>query len=160
MSMTIMRRIKFCAGHRLYRHESKCAFFHGHNYVADFYVTGDEMDAVGRVIDFGELKRAFKGWIDEHWDHGFLLCEEDDNGINAIKQVEPSKYYIMPYNPTAENMARYLLEEVSPKLLDPLGVSASKVVIWETEESFAEACFDTSGNMHIASVEGDELSRV
>ena len=160
MSMTIMRRIKFCAGHRLHRHESKCAFFHGHNYVADFYVTGDEMDAVGRVIDFGELKRAFKGWIDEHWDHGFLLCEEDDNGIHAIKQVEPSKYYIMPYNPTAENMARYLLEEVSPKLLDPLGVSASKVVIWETEESFAEASFDHAGNMHIASVEGDELSRV
>ena len=139
MSLTIMRRIKFCAGHRLFRHEGKCAFFHGHNYVADFYVSSEEVDSVGRVVDFGELKRAFNTWIDDNWDHGFLLNEEDENGIAAAKMVEPSKYFIMPYNPTAENMARYLLENVCPKLLKPLGVDAVKVVIWETENSFAEA---------------------
>ena len=93
MSLTIMRRIKFCAGHRLHRHGGKCEFFHGHNYVADFYVTGDEVDDVGRVIDFADLKRLFKGWLDEHWDHGFVLNEADENGIAAIKKVEPCKYY-------------------------------------------------------------------
>jgi 6-pyruvoyltetrahydropterin/6-carboxytetrahydropterin synthase len=139
MSLTIMRRIKFCAGHRLYRHGGKCEFFHGHNYVADFYVTGDQVDDVGRVIDFADLKRLFKGWLDEHWDHGFVLNEADDNGMAAVKIVEPCKYYVLPYNPTAENMARYLLEEVCPRLLAGTGVTATKVVIWETEESFAEA---------------------
>ena len=139
MSLTIMRRIKFCAGHRLHRHGGKCEFFHGHNYVADFYVTADEVDDVGRVIDFADLKRLFKGWLDEHWDHGFLLNEADENGIHAIKQVEPSKYYILPSNPTAENMAQYLLSEVCPKLLADTGVRATKVVIWETDDSFAEA---------------------
>lgn len=144
MSLTIMRRIKFCAGHRLHRHGGKCEFFHGHNYVADFYVTGEETDHVGRVIDFAELKRLFKGWIDEHWDHGFILNDCDANGIAAAKMVEPCKYFLMPYNPTAENMARYLLEEVCPVLLEQTGVTACKVVIWETEDAFAEASLDAA----------------
>lgn len=139
MSLVIMRRIKFCAGHRLYKHGGKCEFFHGHNYVADFYVTADEVDSVGRVIDFADLKAKFKGWLDENWDHGFILSEQDENGINAIKQVVPCKYFVMPYNPTAESMARYLLDYVCPELLGDSNVRAVKVVIWETEEAFAEA---------------------
>ncbi len=139
MSITIMRRIPFCAGHRLHQHGGKCEFFHGHNYVADIYVTGEGLDSVGRVIDFSDLKNLLKGWIDQHWDHGFLLSQEDHNGLQTIQQVEPCKYYVLPYNPTAENMARYLLEQVCPPLLRELGVTASKVVIWETPESCAEA---------------------
>lgn len=144
MSLTIMRRIKFCAGHRLYRHGGKCEFFHGHNYVADFYVTGEQVDAVGRVIDFADLKRILKGWIDDHWDHAFLLNADDENGIAAIKSVQPSKYYILPYNPTAENMARYLLNDVSPVLFTGMAVSVVKVVIWETEEACSEAALGTA----------------
>ena len=139
MSLQIMRRIKFCAGHRLHRHGGKCEFFHGHNYIADFYVTNYEVDSVGRVIDFAELKTRFKGWLDEHWDHGFILNEADKNGIAAIKIVEPCKYFLLPYNPTAENMARYLLDVVCPGLLADTDVEATRVVIWETEEAFADA---------------------
>jgi len=137
MSLTIMRRVKFCAGHRLHRHGGKCEYFHGHNYTAEFYVTGDQTDSVGRVIDFAILKQRFKGWIDEHWDHGFLLNEADENGIAAAQMVQPSKYYLLPYNPTAENMARYLLEEICPQLLEDTGVRATRVVIWETDEACA-----------------------
>jgi len=147
MSLTIMKRIRFCAGHRLFRHEGKCAFFHGHNYVADIYVTGEQVDSVGRLVDFSMLKKLFTGWIDEHWDHGFLLHEIDENGIAAAKLVEPCKYFLMPYNPTAENMARYLLEEVSPELLIDEPVQVSKVVIWETEDSFAEASLSSCSGL-------------
>jgi 6-pyruvoyltetrahydropterin/6-carboxytetrahydropterin synthase len=48
----------------------------------------------------------------------------------------------MPYNPTAENMAKYLLEEVCPTILLGTGSEASRVRIWETEESYAEASID------------------
>lgn len=142
MALTIMRRIRFCAGHRLLGHGGRCENFHGHNYVAEFYVTGDEQDEVGRIIDFSELKARCKGWIDEHWDHAFLLWSKDRNGIDALRQVEPSRLFEMPYNPTAENMARYLLEEVSPKILQGTGARASKVIIWESDESFAEVSVD------------------
>jgi 6-pyruvoyltetrahydropterin/6-carboxytetrahydropterin synthase len=145
MSLTIMRRIKFCAGHRLHKHGGKCEHFHGHNYMADFYVTGEQVDTVGRVIDFAELKKLFKGWLDENWDHGFVLNKEDENGLAAVKIVVPCRYYVLPYNPTSENMATYLLREVCPKLLAGTGVTATKVVIWESDESFAEASVGSSG---------------
>jgi 6-pyruvoyltetrahydropterin/6-carboxytetrahydropterin synthase len=144
MPLTIMRRIKFCAGHRLFRHGGKCEFFHGHNYTADFFVTSEEVDSVGRVIDFADLKRLLKGWIDEYWDHAFLLNTEDENGLQAIRLVQPTKYFVLPYNPTAENMARYLLEEVGPDLFADTGVTLTKVVIWETEESCSEASLEPS----------------
>lgn len=150
MPLTIMRRIKFCAGHRLHQHGGKCEFFHGHNYVADFYVSAEETDHIGRVIDFADLKAAVKGWLDEYWDHGFLLYEDDENGIQAAKMVEPCKYYVLPYNPTAENMARYLLENVCPKLLAGFNVVATKVVIWETDEAFAEASVSSGSSTEIS----------
>ncbi|MFM8327640.1 MAG: 6-pyruvoyl trahydropterin synthase family protein, partial [Pirellulaceae bacterium] len=51
MGLSLMRRISFCAGHRLFGHGGKCEHFHGHNYVADFLVRSDVQDSVGRVID-------------------------------------------------------------------------------------------------------------
>jgi 6-pyruvoyltetrahydropterin/6-carboxytetrahydropterin synthase len=138
MNLTVKRRIKFCAGHRLLGHDGKCANLHGHNYVAEFHVVA-RMDAIGRLVDFGDLKRELKGWIDEHWDHAFLLWDQDDNAIAALRSVEPTKYYLMPYNPTAENLARHLLTEVCPRLLRPLGAVAVRVAVWETEDSCAEA---------------------
>jgi len=139
VNLTIMRRIRFCAGHRLLRHGGKCEFFHGHNYIADFHITSTNVDAVGRVIDFAELKRVLKGWIDEHWDHAFLLGAEDHNGIAAIQSVTPTKYFILPNNPTAEHLARYLLDVVCPSLLGNGPARATKVVVWETDESCCEA---------------------
>ena len=123
MSLTIMRRIKFCAGHRLHKHGGKCEHFHGHNYMADFYVTSNHVDAIGRVIDFAveagrSQKRSKAGSTRTSWElHGFVLNKDDDNGLAAVKIVVPCRYYVLPYNPTSENMATYLLREVCPKLL-------------------------------------------
>jgi 6-pyruvoyltetrahydropterin/6-carboxytetrahydropterin synthase len=142
MSLVIMRRIPFCAGHRLYKHGGKCEHFHGHNYVADFFVVGEGQDSVGRVVDFAELKARCKGWLDANWDHSFLIAENDENARQALSQVIPSRFFVMPYNPTAENMARYLLEEVCPTILEGTGGKAVRVRIWETEESYAEAGLD------------------
>ena len=137
-----MRRIKFCAGHRLFQHGGKCEHFHGHNYVADFFVRGSVQDSVGRVMDFADLKARCKGWLDENWDHSFLVSDQDANAIAALKMVQPFRLFVLPYNPTAENMAKYLLEEVCPKILLGTGAEASRVHIWETEESYAEASID------------------
>lgn len=151
MNLTIMRRIKFCAGHRLYKHGGKCEHFHGHNYVADFFVSGDSQDAVGRVMDFADLKARCKGWLDAHWDHSFLVNAQDENAIQALRMVEPCRLYILPYNPTAENMARYLLEDVCPKLLEGTGGVATRVRIWETDESYAEAAIDFGQGVSVSS---------
>ena len=75
--LSLIRQLKFCAGHRLYRHESKCAFFHGHNYRVDIEVVaaggGVEVDSVGRIVDFSLIKQRMLSWLDANWDHAFLI---------------------------------------------------------------------------------------
>lgn len=141
--LALIRQLRFCAGHRLHRHESKCAFFHGHNYRVDIEVVaaagGSEVDSVGRIVDFSLIKHRMLSWLDANWDHAFLIFEDDANALAAIRMVEPTKYFVMPFNPTAENMARYLLEAVAPGVLGDLGVVARKVAVWETDEACAVA---------------------
>ncbi len=140
MSITIMKQIDFCAGHRLVGHGGKCENLHGHNYRLQLYVTAEQLDEVGRVIDFVQLRDLFKYWIDQHWDHGFVLAEFDRNAIDAVKQVQPNKLFLIPWNPTAENMVRYLMEYVAPEIVrnSQRRISVSKIILWETETSFAE----------------------
>ena len=149
MSITVMRQVKFCAGHRLLGHEGKCANLHGHNYLVQFHVTGNEVGELGRVVDFGVINKLFKGWIDDHWDHGFIIWESDDNALDALEQVRPNKIYRLPYNPTAENIARYLLDEIGPGLISSIkgyDLRLTKVVVWETENASAEVTVDSSRN--------------
>jgi 6-pyruvoyl tetrahydropterin synthase/QueD family protein len=87
VSLKIMRRVTFCAGHRLLGHDGKCKNLHGHNYVAEFHVTGQQQDEIGRIIDFKLLKDKCKGWLDEHWDHAFLLWERDENARGSLPEV-------------------------------------------------------------------------
>lgn len=140
--ITCTRRLLFCAGHRVYGHENKCAQPHGHQYVA--YITVQmngvqEVDHIGRVVDFACIKERIGEWIDKAWDHGFILWDKDLEMISAIGSVRGAKVYQMPYNPTAENMAAYLLDHVCPDLLLGTNCSAIKVVIQETENCTAEA---------------------
>ena len=141
MNVTIMRQVKFCAGHRLVGHEGKCANLHGHNYLAQFFVSGGEFDEVGRVVDFSVINRLFKGWIDKNWDHGILAWDEDSELLEALGHLQPSKVFCLPYNPTAENIAKYLLTEVGPGLVEQIegyDIQLTKVVVWETENACAE----------------------
>ena len=139
MPLTVVRRIEFCAGHRLLGHGGKCAALHGHNYAAEFHVTADALDDVGRVVDFAEIKTRLKGWIDRHWDHGFLLWERDGAAIAAVRSVEPCKLFTLPANPTAEVLADHLLNVVCPEQLGPLGVRCTRVELWETPDCRAVA---------------------
>ncbi len=138
MSLSIMRRFTFCAGHRLVGHEGKCQNLHGHNYVVEIFVTGQNQDAVGRILDFKLLKQQVNGWLDEHWDHAFILWDQDKNGLAAIRSSVPHRIYELDKNPTAENMAIHLLEIVCPKVLEGTGASAYKVRLWESDETCAE----------------------
>lgn len=134
----ISRRIQFCSGHRVMGHENKCAGLHGHNYEAIFHATAPALDELGRVIDFGVLKEKMGTWIDDNWDHAMVLFEQDEEAINAIKGVSSQRLYLLPYNPTAENMAIYLLRHVCPKLLEGTGVVIERVTLRETPNCSAE----------------------
>lgn len=141
--VSAVRRLQFCAGHRVHRHESKCRHLHGHNYVVFFHAESESgLDALGRVIDFGVLKARLMPWLEANWDHGMVLWESDVEAIAAVRALDGQKVFLLPTNPTAENMALHLLHEVAPRLLDGTGVTVRKVVLWETENCYTEASLD------------------
>jgi len=149
----ITRRLHFSAGHRLLNHEGGCSHLHGHNYFAFITCkTAAELDSVGRVIDFAVVKQRVGGWLDEKWDHGYILNSDDRAGREAMKAFDtfggPSglltdteqKLFLLPnMNPTAENMASFLLRSVCPKVLHNTGVVTTAVRLEETENCFAVA---------------------
>lgn len=140
-----VRRIHFCAGHRVLGHENKCATPHGHNYYALLTAEAECLDDIGRVIDFSVLKEKVGAWIDQNWDHTFLVYEKDVSLIAALEGIEANKPpYICPFNPTAENMAEYLLKEVAPHLLADSNVQITKVAILETDNCYAEVKLENS----------------
>ena len=131
------RRLKFDAGHRVHLHESKCRNAHGHQYIVYIHATAKYLDDLGRIVDFSVLKEKFGSWIDEHWDHGFIYFEEDEEMKFALEMIVGQKKFALPYNPTAENLAKYLFEVVAPEQMKDSSISISKVVVWETENAFA-----------------------
>jgi len=135
---TAVRRLQFCAGHRVWKHEHKCANLHGHNYIAFVHAEADQLDNLGRVIDFSVLKERIGGWIEQHWDHGFICHRDDAEALRAMEAIPNQKTFLMDANPTAENMADFLLRVVGPGQLADTGVRLVRVVLWETENCYAE----------------------
>lgn len=165
MSYKVIRSHEICAGHRVVGHESKCRHLHGHNYVFHFHVApkisfpetgfakGSALDNVGRVIDFSVVKTTLCQWLEDNWDHKFLHWENDGliNGLqsllnddrNSIVDANDNMHFYsslvaLPFNPTAENLAQYMVDVIGPRLLDEHGVELVSCVIEETSKCHVE----------------------
>lgn len=138
--ISITRRLEFDAGHRVMNHESKCATLHGHRYVVEVFAVSPELDQIGRVIDFSVLKARLGTWLDEQWDHNMIVFEKDEEVLKALSVLPRKKDpWIAPFNPTAENMAEYLLKEICPPLFADTQIKIVKVRVHETPNCYAEA---------------------
>lgn len=116
--VTAQRYHDISVGHRVYGHESKCAHFHGHNYRIHFKISLVEgLDSIGRVLDFSVIKQYLCEWLESVWDHRFLLWEEDPHAAR-MKEMDPTGVVIVSFNPTAEQMAEYLVNVVAPTLFN------------------------------------------
>ena len=127
--------IEFDSAHRVMKHESKCRNLHGHRYRIELTVVGD-LDPLGRVIDFGEMKRLVGAWVDEQLDHGTLLNANDDDLIELCRQ-NGWKLYVMDCNPTAENIARDVFWAAA-SLLEPAGITVDRVRLFETPNCWSD----------------------
>ena len=136
MSWTAERYHDISVGHRVHGHESKCAHLHGHNYRIHFVCEAEDLDLVGRVIDFSEIKTRLCMWLEDHWDHRFLVWSEDP-ALSTLTILDPAGVVSVPFNPTAENMADYLIRFVGPSRLAGTGVTLVRVTIEETRKCAA-----------------------
>jgi 6-pyruvoyltetrahydropterin/6-carboxytetrahydropterin synthase len=130
----ITRKFEIDAGHRLIRHESKCAHVHGHRYVFEVTVRAEQLDQVGRVIDFSVLKEKIGAWLDAEWDHA-MLVEAGDPLIPWLVEHK-QRHYILPVSPTAENIVRYFAA-ILRRLL-PRGIETVHIRLYETPNCWAD----------------------
>jgi 6-pyruvoyltetrahydropterin/6-carboxytetrahydropterin synthase len=97
------------------------------------------LDDVGRVIDFSVIKSHLCEWLEDNWDHKFLAWDQDPI-INSFCEDHHAELGIVmvPFNPTAENMGKYLIDEVGPNQLGGTGVVLVQVIVEETRKCSAE----------------------
>ncbi len=127
---SVTKRIDFCYGHRLLDYDGVCKHLHGHNAVAEIEVRADALDSRNMVVDFGDIKRLAKAWIDEHLDHKMILRRDDP--YVSVLQAQGEPLYLLDSNPTAERMARLVYETCQQ-----LGLPVARVTLWETPTSWA-----------------------
>jgi len=133
---TAIRYHDISAGHRVVGHENKCAHLHGHNYRVWFYCKAAELDYLGRVLDFSVIKSKLCMWLEDNWDHKMLIYEHDPL-LPQLQQMAPDDIVVVPFNPTAELIAQYIVEDVAIDALAGTGVVLWKVVIEETRKCSA-----------------------
>jgi 6-pyruvoyltetrahydropterin/6-carboxytetrahydropterin synthase len=107
---TVTKEIHFCYGHRLLNHQGKCRHLHGHNATAVIHLESERLDELGMVCDFSEIGDYVKQWIDQNLDHNMLLHTDDP--VLPLLQEAGEPVYVMPHNPTAENIARLIFDYV------------------------------------------------
>lgn len=122
---TVKKVIDFCYGHRLLDYNGKCRHLHGHNGHLEIEIDASGLDALGMVIDFGEIREIAKGWVDEHLDHKMLLHRDDP--LAKVLHEWDQPLYLMDGNPTAENISKLIFRQ-----LRALGLHVSRVRLWET----------------------------
>lgn len=130
-------------GHRVVGHEHKCRHLHGHNYRVHFVCTAPQIDSLGRVIDFGVIKERLCLWLEAHWDHRMMLWQEDPL-LAQLQALAPSDLVVVPFNPTAEEMARYLVEVIGPQQLQGTGVKLTTCTVEETAKCSATYALTTT----------------
>ena len=92
-------RAHFSAAHHLEGYRGGCEAQHGHNWEVEVFVCGSELDEIGLLVDFRELKIAVMSELDQ-MDH------KDLNTLEIFKD----------FNPTSERIAEYLFKVLSGSL--------------------------------------------
>jgi len=126
----VTQEIHFCYGHRLLNYAGKCKHLHGHNGRAIIVLEGETLDQQGMVVDFSEIKRSIRTWIENELDHRMILSEKDP-ALSTLRELgEP--LFVIPCNPTAENIAKIIFDYAKEK-----GLPVVEVSLWETPHSYA-----------------------
>lgn len=111
----VIVREHFSAAHQLRDISGICENLHGHNWRVDIFVTAEKLNDIGIVVDFKIVEDAAKEIIDR-LDHQIL------NDLPVFHDL----------NPSAENIARYIYEELRRKLPAD-STQVHKVTVWETD---------------------------
>ena len=125
----------FDSGHRLLDYNGKCAYPHGHTYRTEVFIESQSLNDLGLVYDFTDLKDKIRTWVDENWDHAFLVNSQDSELIAGLGGASLVRLYeFQDENPSCEVMSRVLYE----KTVELCNLVPAKVRLWESVNQYAE----------------------
>jgi 6-pyruvoyltetrahydropterin/6-carboxytetrahydropterin synthase len=119
----IFKDFTFAAAHSIRGHTRGCENLHGHNYRVRVHVEARELDALGMVLDFADLKAMVQE----------ILGPFDHRVINEVPPFDVR-------NTTAERLSEFVFEEVAARLAaspDASRVSVARVEVWENDTACA-----------------------
>ena len=122
--------VSFDAAHRLLDYSGKCFRNHGHSYTALVELISSKLYGSGFVVDFGDVKKLIKNFVDTHWDHSTLLNAADL--LVPLLSEQGCSVYVMEGDPTAERMAEVLYKYIQDNLTFEGDVRLKSVTIKET----------------------------
>ena len=142
--MQVVKIIQWDMGHRVMNHRSICRGLHGHRYKAEICIEGDMISVEGvseegMVVDFSDIKDIALSFIHSDLDHAFMVWDKDQEMLDFFNSSEGHKPVVVPFTPTAENVAKYIYDTLSPQIVDKYGngLHLSSVKVWETPTSYA-----------------------
>ena len=142
--MKIVKIIQWDMGHRVMNHRSICRGLHGHRYKAEICVEGQLVSESGSseegmVIDFADIKKIANSFIQRKLDHAFMVWDQDNELLDFFKNSSGHKPVIVPFTSTAENVAKYIFNELEYRFNDSFGTGLRlySVRLWETPSSCA-----------------------
>ena len=127
MTSKIRRWVETDTGHRVPNHKSKCRNFHGHRYRWEAEIEGDIITEIGvseegMLIDFSDISHILTKHIHDIVDHSFIVYEGDEEAITALSSMgDWHRTVIVPFIPTAENLARWAFEQVDRHISSSYG---------------------------------------
>ncbi len=142
MKCVITKQIKWHMGHRVPNHKSKCRSMHGHTYFLTAEVLGTIHEAEGTsdegmVIDFGDIKAILIAIIYDLLDHATMLSHRDSL-VPALQADLDTRLIVVPFIPTAENIARYCFMAVVDAIDVPGQRELISITVHETPTSSAK----------------------
>ena len=105
----IKKRLEISAAHQLkLSYPSKCENLHGHNWIIDIYLASEDLNQDGMIIDFTHIKEA----IHKKLDH---------KNLNQV----------LDFNPTAENIAKWVCDQLEHCYRVDVQESENNIAIYE-----------------------------
>ena len=139
MPYTISVKHNFETAHRLTSTSSmKCQSIHGHSWWIEVWIEGDTLSSDEMLAPYGDIKKAWRTFIDSEIDHGLVLSSTDPL-VAALKTALPhQKLYLLQGDPTTENLSRHLFEKARENI-EPFGegLRVTRVALQETHVNFA-----------------------
>ena len=126
----------FDSAHRIIGHSGNCKMLHGHRYTLEATFESDELNNLGMVIDFSIIKQKLTKWLNTNWDHNAILSIIDRDLGDKISKITGQTIFYLKVNPTAENMAYFLLHKVCPIIFKDESVQCTQIKLYETPNCY------------------------